>query len=71
LELEEALPQPVTVPVSQTIPGKQIQVDIISSPSTEIAHEIGAAKTTSNYQEGSSTTNKHVRKSFFCCVRLG
>jgi hypothetical protein len=65
LELQGSLPHAVTLPVSQTLPGKQIQVDIVSSPSTEIAieivNEIGEAKKTSNYHESSSSTNARVR----------
>jgi hypothetical protein len=67
LELEGSLPHAVTVALLQTIPGKQIQVDIVSSPSTEIA--IDLEESTSNYHEDLSSTNKHVRKSCFCCVR--
>ena len=45
LEPEDTLPHTVTIPVSQTIPGTQIQVDIVSSPSAE------EAPSTSDYHE--------------------
>ncbi len=51
LEPEDTLPQTVTIPVSQTIPGTQIQVDIVSSPSTEITNEFEEAPSTSDYHE--------------------
>jgi hypothetical protein len=51
----------VTVSLSQTVPGKQIQVDTISSPSAEIPIDLDETPSTSNCHEGSSTTNKQVR----------
>ena len=54
--------QTVTVPVSQTI---QIQVDIVSSPSTEIINKFEESLNTSDYHEGLSTPNKRVRKLIF------
>ena len=50
-EPEDTLPQTVTIPVSQTIPGTQIQVNIVSSPSTEITNELEDAPSTSDYHE--------------------
>jgi hypothetical protein len=57
LELEGSLSHAVTLPVSQTI---HIQVDIISSPSTEITNEFEDTPSTSNCHESSSSTNKLV-----------
>ncbi len=51
LEPEDSLSQTVTIPVSQTIPATQIQVDIISSPSAEITNELEEAPSTSDYHE--------------------
>ncbi len=51
LEPEDTLPHTVTIPVSQTIPGTQIQVDIVSSPSAEITDEFEEAPSTSDYHE--------------------
>jgi hypothetical protein len=51
LEPEDTLPHTVTIPVSQTIPGTQIQVDIVSSPSAGITNELEDAPSTSDYHE--------------------
>jgi hypothetical protein len=51
LEPEDTLPHTVTIPVSQTIPGTQIQVDIVSSPSAGITDEFEEAPSTSEYHE--------------------